>query len=68
MTFDEVWSKVKDLPDTALLQIPSVLSESTKKRLEKRTPSEVRNIISEAIEEVNRGSVEPIDVLVRKKM
>lgn len=71
MTFEEYWSKVeklKVLPAMAIQQLPISLSENTKKKLMKRLPDETVRLISTAIEEVNRGSVESIDSLVRKKL
>jgi hypothetical protein len=32
MSFDELWTQVKGLPDTAIMQIPLVLTASTKKK------------------------------------
>jgi hypothetical protein len=68
MTFDNVWREVKILPDTAIVQVPAILSERTKKKLAKLTPEEVGQIISEAIEDVNHGSVLPLDVLIHRRL
>ena len=68
MTFDELWKQVKGIPDTAMIQVPAVLSSTTKKRLCKKSPEEVGRIISAAIDEINRGSVESVDALVRKRL
>ena len=68
MTFDELWKQVKGLPDTAMIQVPAVLSSTTKKRLTMKSPEEVGRIIFAAIEEINRGSVETVDALVRKRL
>ena len=41
MTFEELWTAIEDLkvlPNTAIVQIPEALSESTKKRLSRLTP------------------------------
>lgn len=70
MTFDEYWSAVarlKALPDMAIQQLPGSLSIETKKRLMKRNPEETVELIKAAIDEVNRGSVQSIDSLVRRK-
>lgn len=68
MTFDELWVEVQGLPDTAKLQVPNVLSESTKKKLSRKTPEEITMIVRTAIEEVNRGSVKPLDELIKKRL
>jgi len=68
MTFDDLWRKVQGLPDTAKSQVPGTLSESTKKMLSKKTPEEVGRIVLAAIEDVNNGSVEPLDKLVNSKL
>ena len=49
-------------------QIPGVLRESTKKKLARKKPEEVRQIVVAAIDEVNNGSVEPLDRIIRKKI
>lgn len=56
------------MPDTAIVQVPAILSERTKKKLAKLTPEEVGQIISEAIEDVNHGSVLPLDVLIHRRL
>ena len=68
MTFDDVWKQVRGLPDTAKLQVPGTLSEATKKKLAKMTPEEVSKIVLAAIEEVNRGSMAPLDELIKKRL
>ena len=68
MTFDELWMSVQGLPDTAKLQVPGVLSATTKKKLAKRSPEDVSKIVLAAIEEVNRGSVKPLDELIKKRL
>lgn len=68
MTFEELWTRVQGLPDTAKIQVPGVLSVATKKKLTKYSLEEVAVIVLAAIEEVNRGSVEPLDELIRKRL
>lgn len=68
MTFEGLWKQVKGLPDTAMIQVPAVLSSATKKKLMQKKPEEVGRIISAAIDEINRGSVETVDALVRKRL
>ena len=52
----------------AIQQLPSLLSETTKKKLMKRRPEETARLINTTIDEVNRGSVESIDSLVKKRL
>ena len=68
MTFDELWAQVDALPEMAKRQIPGVLSESTKKRLSKHSPEDVSNIVAQAIYEVDHGSVETLDTLIKKRL
>ena len=71
MTFEKYWSeveKLKALPNTAIKQLPSSLSESTKIRLMKKRPEETVEILRVAIEEVNRGPVESINSLVKNRL
>ena len=68
MTFDELWKEISDLPEMAKIQVPGILSESTKRKLARKKPEEVRQIVTAAIDEVNHGSVEPLDRIIRKKI
>ena len=71
MTFDELWVEIEKLhvlPDAAIAQVPHVLSNETKKRLSKKTPEEAIRILNDAIEQINRGSIETVDALTRKKL
>jgi hypothetical protein len=71
MTFDELWVEVEKLhilPEAAIEQVPQILSNETKKRLSRKSPEEVGRIIKEAIDEINRGSVETVDALTQKKL
>lgn len=68
MTFEELWSKVQDLPDTAMVQVPGTLKEETKKKLSRKSPEQIKEIVEAAIEEVNHGSVEPLDTLIRNRL
>ena len=68
MTFDELWVQVKDLPDMAKLQVPDVLTISTKRKIEQKTPEDIEKIVSAAIDEVNSGSVTTLDELIRKRL
>ena len=68
MTFDELWTQVKGLPDTAKIQIPGVLSLETKRKLSRKAPEEVTSMVTAAIDEVNHGSIAPLDELIRKRI
>ena len=71
MNFEELWTKVsalKVLPETAILLIPSALSDEAKIKLCKRTPEEAARILQAAIYEIDHGSVEPVNELVLKMM
>ena len=69
--FSEYWAdvaKLKDLPEMAIRQPPSSLSPEVKQRLISLKQEETVSLLNTAIDEVNRGSVESIDSLVRKRL
>ena len=68
MSFEEIWSQVQGLPQEAINLAPEALNEDTKRRLGSNTPEEVAVIVRAAIEEVNHGSIAPLDVLVKKRL
>lgn len=68
MTFEELWTQVKGLPDAAKVLLPDSLSATTKKKLTKMMPEEVGRVVSGAIDEVNNGSTEPLDTLIKKRL
>ena len=68
MTFEDVRSKVQGLPDTAMVQVPGALKEETKKKLSRKSPDEVAVIVTAAIDEINRGSILPLDTLIKQKL
>lgn len=68
MTFDELWAQVKGLPETAMIQVPLALKVSTKKKLERKTPEEVAAIVAAAIDEINQGSITPLDELINSRL
>ena len=67
-TFEKLWAEVKGLPDTAMLQVPGVLSTNTKRKLCRKSPADVSNILIAAIDEVDHGSIEPLDILVSRRI
>lgn len=68
MTFDDVWRQVQGLPEEAKKRVPETLKEDTKKKLSRRTPQEIEKIVTEAIDEVNHGSIAPLDTLIKKRL
>ena len=56
------------LPEMARLLLPSTLSEATKDMVLKLEPEEFGRILASAIDQINRGSVETVDALVRKAL
>ena len=68
MTFEEIWVQVQGLPEEAKRRVPETLKEDTKRRLSRRTPQEIEKIVTEAIDEVNHGSVAPLDELIKRRL
>lgn len=68
MTFEDVWAKVQGLPDTEKVQVPGALKEETKRRLSRKSPEEVAVIVTEGIDEINHGSVKPLDTLIKRRL
>ena len=68
MTFEEVWDQVQGLPQEAIQRVPETRKDDTKKRLSRLSPAEVAEIVTVAIDEVNHGSIAPLDSLVKKRM
>lgn len=71
MSFDELLDracKAAHLPDMARIQLPSALLDETKRALLKLSPEEVGNVLNEAIDAVNHGSVKSIDSLVNENL
>ena len=68
MLFFLLWTQVKGLPDTAMMQVPLVLTASTKKKLERKTPEEIEQIVSAAIEEINHGSITSLDERINRRL
>lgn len=71
MSFEELLDqacKSASLPEMARIQLPSALSVDTKEMLLKLSAEEAGVVLSSAIDEINHGSVEPVDVLVRNEI
>lgn len=59
---------MRGLPDTALVQALIVPFTTTKKNLERKTPKETAEIVADSIDEVNHGSITPLDVLINRRV
>ena len=71
MTIEELIDKActaAGLPEMARMQLPSALSDKTKKMVLKLSPEEVGQILSKAINAVNQGSVKSVDKLVIEQL
>lgn len=71
MTFEKLLEqacKTASLPEMARLQLPSALSNSTKKTVLQLSPEELGRVLSVAIDEINHGSVKSIDTLVNEQL
>ena len=71
MTFEELLDKActaAHLPDMSRIQLPSALSDKTKRKMLKLSPEEVGQVLNSAIDAVNHGSVKSIDSLVREQV
>ena len=51
-----------------MMHVPRALKEETKRRLAKKKPEGIEQIIKSAIDEVNNGSVESLDKLINKRL
>ena len=56
------------LPEMARLLLPSTLSEATKDMVLKLNPEEFGAILKTAIDQIDHGSIESVDALVRKAL
>lgn len=71
MTFEELLTeacKSAGLPDMARLLLPSTLTEKTKKDVMKLSPEEFGTVLKAAIDQIDHGSIEGVDELVRKAL
>ncbi len=66
--FEELWKQVEGIPEGAKKQLLADLSDRTKRKLEKLSPEEVEEAVNKALEKVKNGSVETIDLLIRKNI
>ena len=71
MSFEDLLDqacKLAHLPEMARLLLPSTLSEGTKNMVLKLTPEELGRILKSAIDQIDHGSVESVDALIRKAL
>lgn len=71
MIFEEYWLQVKSegiLPSEAITYLPGSFSDSTKQKMMRKPPQEVARKIQESIDEINRGSVDTVETLLKKKL
>ena len=71
MSFEDLLDqacKSARLPEMARLLLPSTLSEETKKLVLKLEPEAFGAILKATIDQINRGTVETVDALVRKAL
>ena len=71
MSFEDLLDqacKSARLPEMARLLLPSTLIEGTKDMVLKLSPEKFGAILKAAIDQINHGSVENVDVLVRKDL
>ena len=71
MSFEDFWKEIEKqhiLPAMAIDTLPLVLSGDTKECLSGKTPIEAIRILSSAIEQVDNGSIETLDMLVGKRL
>lgn len=72
-TFEELWAKIvstKKLPDQANIDMYGLFSEETKKQLlrSEKNAIELADLLNGVIDEINRGSIERVDVLTRRAL
>ena len=71
MSFEELLDQACEsaiLPEMARLLLPSTLSEGTKNMVLKLNQEEFGTILKTAIDQIDHGSVESVDALVRKAL
>ena len=56
------------LPNMARILLPSTLSSETKKAVMKLEPEVLGRVLKDAIDQIDSGSVESVDTLVRKAL
>ena len=64
--FDELWKQVEGIPEGVKKQISADLSDRTKRKLEKLSPKDVEEAVNKTLAEVDKGSIETVDPLIRR--
>lgn len=64
----KVWLSSPTMHGEEQYWVPLVLKVSTKKKLEQKTPEEIEQIMSAAIEEINHGCITPLDELINRRL
>lgn len=60
--------EIAQLPSMAKEQLPRSLSDETKRRIKKMDADELAEILKEAVDQIDHGSVESIDKLVKRAL
>lgn len=60
--------KVPGFSEITKSQVSDAMSPDTKKRLEKYSPFEIGAMVRFAIDEIEHGSIETVDSLVRRQL
>lgn len=68
MSFEGIWAQVQGLPQEAINLVPEALTEDAKRRLSNKSPVEVAEKVTAAIEEVNHGSIAPLDTHIKQRL
>lgn len=71
MSFEELMDKVwalSDLPKIAREQLPRSLSDTTKKKLIRKSAEEIAQLFQKVIAEIDGGSTDSIDALVNETL
>lgn len=71
--FDELWNKIaktNKLTNMTILDMPKVISSETKKMLVRsgKNVDELADMIQSVINEIDRGSIERLDVLLQREL
>ncbi len=66
---EELLKKLQEkLPQHVVKMLPLILSRETMERLGEKDSLEVMRLIQEAVDEINNGSKESMETLIRRRM
>lgn len=71
MSSEELWKAVERLhilPETAIEQIPDLLTDPIKERLSQLSPTDAGSVVADAVDEINCGSIATLDTLIKKRL